>query len=953
MNKFFKRGLIAMMSLLAIGTVWAQTPEQMQQIPQLPVDPAVKVGKLDNGLTYYIRHNETPKGQVDFFIAQKVGSILEEENQRGLAHFLEHMCFNGTEHFPGNSLIDWLESVGVKFGYNLNAYTSIDETVYRINNVPATRQTVVDSCLLILHDWASALTLDPEEIEKERGVIHEEWRQSNVGESRLIERLLPIMYPDSRYGHRLPIGTMEVVDNFKPQAIVDYYHTWYRPDQQGIVVVGDIDPEYIEAKIKEYFAPVKMPENAKERVYYPVADNEGTIYAIDKDPEVRNASFMLAFKTDPLLPREMRNTQAFFPVEYMKNMVVSMLKTRLSDLGMKPDADFSSADAQIGEFFIAKTKDALMIDGTAKGNDIVPAIKSIYRELLRATRGGFTVGEYDRARSEFLSNMERLYNERNNTESTTYGQEYVRSFIDNDPIPGIEVEYNMYKQIAPMIPVEAINQLLPELVKTDNRVFLAMLPDNGTFKVPTAEEVAAAIASVDGEEIEAYKDEMKAEPLIPALPAPGKITAEKELTQWGATEWTLSNGVKVIVKPTDFKDNEIIFEAVAKGGLSTVDDSKASSVIFLPMAMQSHGLGDYSNTDLQKYLQGKQASVDYGFDTYSRNVSGKTTVKDLPTLMELIYMGFTAFNITPEEFTSTQNQITGMIANQENTPTFTFNVKLLGKLFKSPKKQMITTKHIAAADREQTLDIVHTMLADASDFTFIFTGKIDMDRMRQLVEQYIATLPTGKSNELDKAGWSADMEPIKGSGEDTFTTAMQTPQTYAFVAVMGKMPYNPKNQILASVSAQILSNRLLKKVREEMGATYSIGMSGNLSRTGDFNTVLQTAFPMKPETKDEVMTVIKDIITSMNSTVTDTELNPIKEYMVKNATTALEENSDWANGIAGWATNGVDTFNGRADLVNSITTDDVHAFMKALIDQDNYRVVILDPEAAQAAAETK
>ena len=341
MNKLLKSVLLLAAGLIAFP-MKAQMP---QQLPPLPVDSAVTVGKLDNGLTYYIRHNNTPKGQVDFYIAQKVGSILEEENQRGLAHFLEHMCFNGTDNFPGNSLIDWLESVGVKFGHNLNAYTSVDETVYRINNVPATRKEVVDSCLLILHDWACALTLDPDEIDSERKVIHEEWRQSMAGEMRVLEKLLPEVYPDNRYGHRLPIGTMDVVDNFPYQALIDYYHTWYRPDQQGIIVVGDIDPAYIESKIKEYFSPIKMPDSPKERVYFPVDDNPGTIIAVGADPEVRNSQIMMMFKTEPMLPKEFRNTQAFFPVEYLKSMVTSMLNSRLSELAKSPASDFTRPGA--------------------------------------------------------------------------------------------------------------------------------------------------------------------------------------------------------------------------------------------------------------------------------------------------------------------------------------------------------------------------------------------------------------------------------------------------------------------------------------------------------------------------------------------------------------------------------------------------------------------------------
>ena len=942
MNKLFKRGLMLVAGLLTFGFVSAQMP---QQVPPVPTDTAVTVGKLDNGLTYYIRYNNTPKGQVDFYIAQKVGSILEEENQRGLAHFLEHMCFNGSENFPGNRIIDWLESVGVKFGHNLNAYTDVDETVYRINNVPA-RPAVVDSCLLILHDWASALSLEPDEIDSERKVIHEEWRQSMVGEMRVIEKLLPTIYPDNRYGERLPIGTMEVVDNFPYQALVDYYHTWYRPDQQGIIVVGDINPAEIEKKIKEIFGSVKMPENAKERVYYPVDDTPGTIYAIGADPEVRNVSFDLMFKVDPLIPREYRNTQAYFPVEYLRSVMVSMLRARFRELAKVPDSDIAGANVSLGRFFMAATKEALSIEATSKTDDVIPAIQSVYREVLRAVQGGFTVGEYERARAEFLSQMERLYENRNNTESSAYGQEYVRSFIDNSPIPGIAVEYEMYKQIAPMINVDVVNQFMQQIVTEDNRVLWVLLPEKPNIVIPTEQQLEAAMESVDNEEIEPYKDQMKEEPLIPSLPAPGKIVSTTDLSQWGATEWTLSNGVKVIVKPTDFKDNEIVFSAIAKGGLSALGENNAATVKFLPYAMIQHGLGDYTSIDIQKYLQGKQVSLDISFSDYYRGISGMSTVKDLPTLMELIYMGFADFEITPDEFAATQNMVVGQLKNQESTPNYLFSKYLMDTLFKSANKKALSTEDVTAADREQTLAIVHSMLDDASDYTFVFTGKIDLETLRPLVEQYIATLPAGGSN-LDKLVLNSDIELVLGAGTDKFTTKMETPQTFVFIGVYGNMPYNLRNKLLANVSAQILSNRLLKKVREEMGAVYSIGMEGDMDRLGNVNAILQTGFPMKPEMRDETLAVISDLIYSMAENVSDDELNPIKEYMIKDATTALEENNSWAGSIAGWSLNGVDTFNGRADVVNSLTTKDVQDFMKQLLDQNNYRVIVLDPETAE------
>ncbi len=943
MKKFFQRSIALV--VMCIAAVGALTAQQMPQMPPLPVDEMVRTGKLDNGLTYYIRHNETPKGQADFYIAQKVGSILEEENQRGLAHFLEHMCFNGTENFPNNTLIDWLESVGVKFGYNLNAYTSIDETVYNISSVPVARKSVQDSCLLILHDWACALTLDPEEIDKERGVIHEEWRRTNVGQMRILEQLTPTIYPNSRYGVRWPIGTMEVVDNFKPEALRNYYETWYRPDQQGIIVVGDIDVDYIEGKIKEMFSPITMPANAKEREYLEVEDTPGTIYAIGKDKEMNAPAFSLMFKTEVLVPREYRNTQAYYPTYYMTHMIEAMLGARLRELAKKPDATFASASFDMGDFFISKTKGALDLSAYAKGNDIIPAVKEVYRELLRAVRGGFTVGEYERAKSEFLSTVEQQYNDRNNIETEQYSREYVRSFIDNSPIPGIEFEYEFLQQIAPVIQVEMLNQLLPQLVTADNRVFMALLPDNDTMQIPTEEQIAAAIAEVEAEDIEAYRDEMKSEPLIPQLPTPGKITATKDSKEWDATEFTLSNGVKVIVKPTTFKDNEISFYAISKVGTSSFDDSYATSLKFLGYAIGQHGLGDYTNIDLQKYLQGKQCQVSVDIDDYCTAVIGKSTVKDLPTLMELIYMTFENYSITPDEFAATQNSMAGMLANQEATPNYIFSKTILDKIYASEAHKMISVADINAASREETLQIVHSTLDNAANYTFIFVGNIDVETLKPLLEQYVATLHSEPAKVVTSVKTRSDIERALGAGNDRFTTAMETPQSWVYISNTSSMPYSAEYRTMMSIASQILSNRLLKKVREEMGATYSIGAQGLLDRQAKNNAFLQIAFPMKPEMKDETLPIIKDMVFAMTSTITADEINPIKEYMIKSATEKLEDNESWAGAIAGCSLNGVQTFTNAVDVINSITIEQVQKFMAEFLGQgENYRVIVLDPQ---------
>lgn len=936
MEKLFLKALAAAAMLFTPTALMAQMP----QVPAAPVDSAVRIGKLDNGLTYYIRHNETPKGQADFFIAQKVGSALEEDNQRGLAHFLEHMCFNGTKNFPGNSLIDWLETVGVKFGQNLNAYTSIDETVYNISSVPVARTGVQDSCLLILHDWADDLLLNPEEINKERGVIHQEWRRAMAGQMRILENQLPVLYPNNRYGYRLPIGTMEVVDNFEPQVLRDYYETWYRPDQQGIIVVGDIDPDYIEGKIKEIFSDIKMPENVKERTYIQVEDTPGTIWAIGRDKEMTNNVALLMFKQkEKLLPDEMRGTMASFPIDYLKFVITDMLDQRLDELTKDAKSPVAQAGIDIDNFFVAKTKDALTLQVVAKGKDITPAIKDAYRELLRAVRGGFTVSEYERAKAKYLANLEDAYNKRASVDNTKYAREYVRNFVDQEAIPGIEFEYNLGQQIAASVPLQAVNQVLPELVGNDNRAFLVMVTEAEDVVFPTESDLNKAIADVDAETIEPYKEETKSEPLIPSLPKAVAPKSVKELAEYGATEMTFPNGVKVIVKPTKFKDGDIRFDANAKGGLSSCSQDDAASLLFLPYALTAHGLGTYTDTDIQKYLSGKQTKMEFSFDSYSRSMEGQTTPKNLQTLMELIYATFTSFDITPEEFDANQQKFAGILANQELNPQYIFSRELTKALYKAPSRQAITSADIKAAKREAIINATKDMLV-APDYTFVFVGDIDMTKFTELASQYLGTLPKGKTVKFQP---SADFDLATGLVDKTETTKMETPQTWVFIGYNAAMPYTAKNRALASITGQILSNRLLKKIREEMGAVYSIGAGANMSRVSKQNTVVQIPFPMKPEMKAEVLTEIDKMVNDMAENIKDEELNPIKEFMVKSAKENLEKNEEWSSTLSAISLNGVNTFTNAVDTVSAITTDDVKAFVKALIAQGNKATIILDP----------
>lgn len=913
-----------------------------QQMPPVPVDKEVRIGKLDNGLTYYIRHNEYPKNQVDFYIAQKVGSILEEDDQRGLAHFLEHMCFNGTKNFPGNSMVKWLESVGVKFGYNLNAYTSIDETVYRISSVPTERIGVQDSCLMILSDWADGLLLNGKDIDEERAVIHEEWRSQLPPNMRILEKLLPELYPDSRYGHRLPIGTMEVVDHFPHQALRDYYEKWYRPDLQGIVVVGDIDVDRIEGKIKELFSKIEKPVNPAERVYYPVADNEKPIVAFGSDKEQDKYVAQIMFKYDAL-PDSLKGTMADVTTAYLLDMAQMMLQIRLNELGQKADAPFAAASAFYGEFIMAKTKQAFQFAMLPKGNSFDEGLKAVYREALRAKRGGFTATEYARCRTEYLSQLEKAYNNRNQQENKTLAESYVRNFIDKKPIPGIETEYQMMSMIVNQIPVEAVNQVFSQIVSDKNLVVLGMMPAREGEACPKDEDILALLSQVEAENIAPYVDNVKDEPLVSELPAAGKVVKENMLSDFGAKEWILSNGAKVILKKTDFKADEISMMAVAKGGTSVYGNDKAADLMFMPAVLEQHGLGSFTNSELTKLMAGKQVSLKVSLDDYVRRLSGNTTPKDLKTYMEMIYMTFTGLTVTPDEFIAMQNLYKGVIQNQAQNPNFVFQKKVQEFLYSSPNKQVFGVSDIEKANREDILSIIGEQLANAAEFTFVFSGNFDEAELKALVEQYIASLPSvkGKKQELKH---NPAVEIKSGNEEKEFSLKMEVPQGSAAVIISGKMPYSFKNRLMASMSAQIISARLLSEVREKEGAVYSIYTQGSQDRLSEVSVVYQTIFQVKPEKKDRALEIIRSEFENLAKETPVEELDKVKEFMVKQITGDEQTNSYWCSMMAGNELLPSEVCVKAEQVIQSITPKEISGYVNEVMKQNNYRVLVMMPE---------
>lgn len=939
MTHFLKKMLAAWFILGSVSVGFAQ-----QQMPPIPTDPNVRIGKLDNGMTYYIRHNELPENRADFYIAQKVGSILEDDHQRGLAHFLEHMCFNGTKNFPGKTLIQYLESIGVKFGENLNAYTSIDETVYNISNVPVMRDGVVDSCLLILHDWADDLTLDPKEIDSERGVIHEEWRTSMGAMMRMLEKMMPTMYPDSKYAYRLPIGTMEVVDNFPYQALRDYYEKWYRPDQQGIVVVGDIDVDKVEAKIKSMFSPIKMPENAATREYFPVSDNKEPLIAIGKDKEQTVPVIYLFYKHDATSHEQKKNMD-YLVVNYMKSMVENMLNARLSELKQSANPPFIQAQVSDGEFLFAKTKEAFTGMAVSKEEDIDTALASLLREIERVHKYGFTASEYARAKADYLRMLESAYNERNKTKNEAYVDEYVRHFIDNEPIPGMDNEYAIMNQIVPNIPVEVVNSLVPSLVTDSNMVVSIFCPEKEGMKYPTKEEILSVINKVKAENITAYEDKVSDEPLLAEKPQGGKIVKTEE-GPFGSTVLTLSNGVRVILKDTDFKADEIKMKAFSPGGSSLFPNDEIININVLNAVAGIGGLGNFSNVDLEKVLAGKKASVNASVGSNTEGLNGNCSPKDFETMMQLVYLSFTAPRMDNDAFMSYKNRLKASLANQEANPMVAMQDTLKKALYMDhPRAISLKADMVDKIDYAKIMDMYKDRFKDAGDFTFIFVGNINQEEMKPMIETYLGGLPSINRKETFRDN---KMDMRQGEYKNVFSKQLETPKATVLIVNNGKCDFTLKNQIMMSMLSQILNIVYTENVREKEGGTYGVGTYGSLSKYPKEDAYLQIYFDTDPAKRAKMTDIVLNELNQFAQEGPSAEnLNKVKEFMLKKHKENVKENGYWVNMLDDYFWDKADMNTGYDEIVNSITAKDLQEFTKALLDQNN-RV-----EVSMTSEETK
>lgn len=907
----------------------------------LPLDPAVRVGKLKNGLTYYIRHNEEPEKKVNFYIAQKVGSIQEEDNQRGLAHFLEHMCFNGTENFPGKSLINYLESIGVKFGVNLNAYTSIDETVYNINNVPVEKAGAIDSCLLILRDWADGLTLDGEEIDKERGVIHEEWRQRSSAMSRMLEKVLPIAYQGEKYAYRMPIGIMEVVDSFPHQALRDYYEKWYRPDLQGIIVVGDIDVNEVEKKIKKTFKGIKKAKNPAERIYYPVSDNKDMIFAQGTDKEQQNYALQLYFKHDAT-PRELVNTKEEIYKNFVTGVAMSLLNTRFTEITIKDNPPFLGASVSNGSFILSNTKDAFSVSVMCKTDKINEALPYAFCEMERARRFGFTESELNRQKAAMLSGTEKRYAERSKISNDEYVDDYVRNFLDNTCAMSPEAEYELSKEMLQRITLEEVNAVLPALYTKENRVAISLAPDNDSITYPSKEQIEMLLAAVEAAPLTPYVDSTNDAPLLETLPASGSVVATEE-GKWGSTIWTLSNGIKVIVKPTDYKADEIIMSGMSYGGTSRYPDSDRVNLSMLGSVVSLGGAGSFDLMQLSKKLAGSTASAQVGASAYHDRISGSCSPKDLEEMFQLMYLKYTSPRKDTAALESFISRQRGALRDRNINPNTALGDSINKALYNDhPRMKPMVESDMDSIDYDRIMDIYKDRTCDASDFTFVFVGNIDLETLKPLVEKYIGGLPAnGRKEEL----YDHKITTRKGVYRNNFARKMETPTGTEVIFYSGDCEATLRNAILMSFVQQIMDIVYTTEVREKEGGTYGVGIQGSIDPLpkGEFSIAIQ--FNMAPERREELTKiVIGELEKVAKEGPVEEHVEKVRSYMLKSFDEQVKVNGAWSNWLMQYYFYGKDYYSDNIELVKSITKEDIRVFLAGLLKQGNFIEVSMVPE---------
>ncbi|MBC8456025.1 insulinase family protein [bacterium] len=903
----------------------------------LPVDSNVKIGTLDNGIKFYIRENAKPEARAELRLVVNAGSVLETDAQQGLAHLLEHMAFNGTKNFPKQAIIDYLESIGVKFGPDLNAYTSFDETVYMLQ-VPTDDDEMLKKGFQILGDWAHNLTLEDEEIEAERGVVIEEWRLRQGGDQRIWDEQKQVMFKGSKYANRMPIGTIENLNNFGYKSVREFYETWYRPDLMAVVVVGDFETANVEAIIREYFGVIPTKENPQERVFYDIPDNIEPLISVDSDPEATRSNVSISFKRDA----EQDKTVTDYRNSIVKSLFHGMFNARLHELTQKTGAPFLNAWS--GERDFGRLDASYSLHANVKNGGISRGLETVLIEAKRVRDFGFTQTELNRQKEIAINRMERIYSERDKTDSGRLVWEYVGNFLRNEPIPGLEFEFGLYQNELPKINLDEINALATEFITDENRVILASSPELEDVEIPTEAELLAIFRQVNETEITAWEDSFSDAPLVANIPQPVAITEVTEHPEIGVTEWILENGVKIVLKPTDFKNDEILFSAFSPGGTSLVSDENYISATTASEIIKEAGIGEFSKMELGKKMAGKTVSVSPSIGGIYEYINGSCSPNDAETAFQLIYQYFNAPRQDSEAFATFLNRKEGWIQNRGLDPQTVFSDSLNVILNQNHfRRRPLNVDMLDEINPNVAYEIYSDRFADASDFTFVFVGNFTLETMEKLTTIYLGNLPSINRNEH----WNDNGIEMPDKMIERTIRKGTEPKSMVSLAFMGDFEWSRWNRYVMRSMTDVLKIRLRETLREEMGGTYGVWLWSSPMHFPDEEYRTQITFGCDPENVEVlIVAALGEIRKFQDGEIDPTDLEKVKEAHRRERETKLQENRHWKSSLQfslmhDEALENIITGN---DLTDKITVEDIQQAMNQHFDLENFVKAVLMPE---------
>ena len=908
---------------------------------QLPNDPEVRKGKLENGMTYYIRHNDKPQGRAEFYLATNVGAIQETPDQDGLAHFLEHMCFNGTKNLPDKMLLEYLQKIGAEFGRNINASTGVEHTTYMLNNIPVTREGIIDTCLLVMHDYSHFVTCDPVEIDKERGVIIEEKRTRNNASWRMHEKSLPYLYGDSKYATCTLIGSQENLETFKPESLTNFYHTWYRPDLQAVIVVGDIDVNQIEAKIKERFSDIPAVENPQPKVMPTIPGNETPRIGIITDPEASSTEIMMLWNGEAT-PKEMNSTDMGFFSDLVKSIISTIMSERLSDIASKPDAPFISADFGMGS--LCETCESVFGEISCRDSEGISAYKAYLTEIRKMQKYGFTAAETARAKEVILRRYEQAVEGAATRKNSEFIWSYINNFFSNYSYMTPETEFEVAKMFCANINEDLLNQVASQIITPDNMVIIYKAPQKEGLTHPSEADFLAAIAEVDASEIQANAEEAVNEPLLDPATLKGSAVKKEKTTLHGATEWTLRNGVKVVVLPTEFKKDQVLIDLRMDGGLTLIETEDLPSFEdnIIGLFTNNSGISKFPATTLRKMLSGKSVNVYPYVKEIRHGITGSSSPKDLETALQMLYLEFTDPRFDEDEYQTGISQIKAVLPNLKTRPDFIFQNTLTKTLYgENPRKVELNEETIEKASLKTIEKNYRRLFKDAAGATVFIVGNVDLAQLRPLVEKYIGSLPKGK-----KATSWKDNTPtfVKGKVVNEFSTAMQTPMETVLQVWSAYLPYSVRNEVMMDAASYILDMIYTDTLREEEGGTYGASAYIGVQKVPQERIVAQVYFTTNVEQVARLRELsVKGMESLASEGPTDEQLTRTVENFRKKMPESRISNNYWLNVLQGYYSAGIDRDTEYEAAIAEINAENIKAAVKALLDEGNFIEVVMGP----------